>query len=94
MFFNLIYVVLINGSSSNFFKSSRGLRQGSPFSPFLSTIMVIALNMAISLLQISMYTNMDSNLVENTKVCMPPQSYAKNTRAVGKLQNLVLIPVA
>jgi hypothetical protein len=29
------YVVLINGDSTDFFRSGRGLRQGCPLSPFI-----------------------------------------------------------
>jgi hypothetical protein len=41
------YVVLINGKPTNFFKSSRGLRQGCPLSPLLFLLVVEGLSRAI-----------------------------------------------
>jgi hypothetical protein len=41
------FVVLINGSPSNFFNSSRGLCQGCPLSPFLFLIMAEGFNKLI-----------------------------------------------
>ena len=37
------FVVMINGSPSNFFRPSRGLRQGCPLSPFLFLLISEAL---------------------------------------------------
>lgn len=41
------YVVLINGKPTNFFRSSRGLRQGCPLSPLLFLLVVEGLRRAI-----------------------------------------------
>jgi len=38
------FFVLINGSSSSFFRSSRGLRQGCPLSPLLFLLIVEGLS--------------------------------------------------
>jgi hypothetical protein len=38
------FVVLINGSTSNFFNSSRSLRHGSPLSPYLVLLVVEGLS--------------------------------------------------
>jgi hypothetical protein len=42
------FVVLINGSKSNFFKSSRGLRHGFPLSPYLFLLVAKGLSRSIS----------------------------------------------
>ena len=41
------FAVLINGSPSNFFRASRGIRQGCPLSPFLFLLVVDALSRII-----------------------------------------------
>ena len=42
------YVVLINGSPTSSFNSSRGLRQGCPLSPLLSLLIVEGLSLLIN----------------------------------------------
>jgi len=41
------FVILINGSPTNFFRPSRGLRQGCPLSPFIFLLVVEALSRII-----------------------------------------------
>ena len=41
------FAVLINGSPSNFFRSTRGLRQGCPLSPFIFLLIVDSLSRII-----------------------------------------------
>ena len=41
------FSVLINGSPTSFFKSSRGLRQGCPISPLLFLLMIEGINRLI-----------------------------------------------
>jgi hypothetical protein len=41
------FIVLINGATSNFFKSYKGLRQGFPLSPFLFLLVAYGLSKAL-----------------------------------------------
>jgi hypothetical protein len=41
------YAILINGEASNFFKSSRGLRQGCPLSPLLFILVMEGLSLSL-----------------------------------------------
>ena len=41
------FAILINGSSSNFFRPSRGIRKGCPLSPFIFLLVVDALSRLI-----------------------------------------------
>ena len=42
------FLVLINGSPTSFFKSTRGLRHGRPLSPLLFLLMIEGLSILIS----------------------------------------------
>lgn len=42
-----MFSILINGSPTNFFKTSRGLRQGDPISPILFTILAESMSRLI-----------------------------------------------
>jgi hypothetical protein len=41
------YAILINGESTNFFQSGRGLRQGCPLSPLLFILVMEGLNLSL-----------------------------------------------
>jgi len=42
------FVVLINGTPSNFFRASRGIRQGCPLSPLLFILVIEGLSLLIA----------------------------------------------
>jgi hypothetical protein len=46
------YAILINGEASNFFKSSRGLRQGCPLSPLLFILFMEFLSLSLKKAQV------------------------------------------
>ena len=55
------FAVLINGSPSSFFRSSRGLRQGCPLSPFLFLLIVEALSRLLNRAR-------EENMIKGVKV--------------------------
>lgn len=50
--FNTPFSILVNGSSTGFFKNTRDLKQGGPLSPYLFILLVEALGCNLTLLQL------------------------------------------
>ena len=87
------FAVLINGSPSNFFLPSRGLRQGFPLSPFLFLLVAEALS-------ISLYNEREvrlikgvrvANQIELTHVLLVDDVLMFGEGNVSNLQNLVKV---
>ena len=74
------FSILLNGSPSNFFGSSRGIQQGDPLSPFLFDIVIEALSCMLDVAaSTGQFSGFSAGSMANTSLMVSHHLFANDT---------------